>query len=354
MNHRRWGNHSRMKSLVSGVVLVLLAHAAHASPCSVDIARAPDAVREVITQWVEAEHDCGPPLEVRIVETSGGLYVLARDAAGHVHERVVPDAQSAGVLIASWAAAPSSAPSTGTSPEATAPTAVTGDMSIDLSWTPPAVPLAAPSTVDAIPASGDAIPATGDAIPATASHERATKWLSLGGAIGIGGAGAQGVRGEIDLKAIGAWRVGVAGTLMHVDVDPDFGRYTGYLDLVDMKAALYAAHTVDVGHWQLRATAGIGAVVTHGDGVLYDRADANEKAVFWPQISTVSPTGEASVTMAHSFAGFGVILGPVVSLVHETLQMKMGEADVTYDGSSLAYSRNALELAFFGGIRHRL
>lgn len=338
-----------MRSLVPAIAIVTLTRAAHANPCSVTIARAPDAVREVVTQWVEAEHDCGPPLDVRIVETPGGLYVLARDEAGHVHERVVPDAQSAGVLIASWAAAPMSDASEPTAVTgAPEPTAVTGDVSIDLSWMPPPVPLSAPGSS----------PVVGDTVPATSSHPHATKWLSLGGAIGIGGAGAQGVRGEIDLKAVGAWRVGVAGTLMHVDVDPDFGRYTGYLDLVDMKAAVYAAHTVDVGRWQLRASAGVGVLVTHGDGVLYDRADANDKAVFWPQISTVSPTGEAALSFSHGIGrnlpGWGVELGPVVSVVHEQLQMKMGEANVTYEGSSLAYSRDALELAFFGGIRHRL
>ncbi|HTL37671.1 MAG TPA: hypothetical protein VL326_31285 [Kofleriaceae bacterium] len=93
-----------MRSLACVIAVIGVVRVADAGPCSVNIARAPDGVRDVVTKWLLAEHDCGPPLEVRIVETNDGLYVLARDEAGHVHERVVPDAQSAGVLIASWAA----------------------------------------------------------------------------------------------------------------------------------------------------------------------------------------------------------------------------------------------------------
>jgi len=83
----------------------LLASApAAAAPCVVEVVRAPEGVREVVDHWVAAEPQCAATLEVRIVETEGGLYVIARDARGHVHDRVVPDAQTAGVLIASWAA----------------------------------------------------------------------------------------------------------------------------------------------------------------------------------------------------------------------------------------------------------
>jgi len=77
---------------------------AMADPCTVTIARAPDTVRAVIDHWVAAEPRCGTALEVQIVETTAGLHVSARDDRGREHDRVVPDAQTAGVLIASWAA----------------------------------------------------------------------------------------------------------------------------------------------------------------------------------------------------------------------------------------------------------
>jgi hypothetical protein len=66
--------------------------------------RAPDDVRRAIEAWVAAEGDCRIALDVRAIPTDGGLYLLARDSNGLLHERLVPDAQSAGVLVASWVA----------------------------------------------------------------------------------------------------------------------------------------------------------------------------------------------------------------------------------------------------------
>jgi len=330
-----------MRRIACLIAVVAAVRVADASPCSVNIARAPDGVRDVVTSWVLAEQDCGPPLEVRIVQTAEGLYVLARDEAGHVHERVVPDAQSAGVLIASWAASggPFGDP---------APAPVAGEMTIDMSWTPPQPPGAVPTVA---PTSS---PVDGGSITASAARAPA-KWMSLGGMIGIGGAGAQGVRGEFDLAARGRWRIGIAGLLAHVDKNPDLGRYVGYLDLLDMQAALYVAHAVDVGNWQLRAGAGIGFVVTKGDGTLYDRADINEKAALWPQISDVSIIGEASLSISHglgwNWPGWGFELGPVVTVHDQSLLLKMGESNLPYDSD---YTRTGLELMFFGGIRHQL
>jgi hypothetical protein len=344
MKSGRCGNHTGMRSLVCVFAVFGVAGVADAAPCSVNIARAPDAVRDVVTSWVLAEKDCGPPLEVRIVETPEGLYVLARDEAGHVHERIVPDAQSAGVLVASWAAS-------GGGDATPVPSSVAGEMSIDLSWSPPSpIPVVAPGTTPS--SSAPVLADTG--IEPTAKRKPA-KWMSLGGMIGIGGAGAQGVRGEFDLAARGRFRIGVAGSLAHVDKDPDLGRYSGYLDLIDMQAVLYAAHTVDAGHWQLRAGAGAGFIVTKGAGVLYDRADINEKAALWPQVSDLSWVAEASLSVSHglgwNWPSWGFELGPVVTLHDQSLDLKMGSYDVpTLD----TYYRTTLELMFYGGIRHEL
>jgi hypothetical protein len=72
--------------------------------CAVEIARAPDEAHEAIARWVAQEPRCGAPLTVRVVPTADGLYVLAQAADGRTFERVVPDAEAAGVLVASWAA----------------------------------------------------------------------------------------------------------------------------------------------------------------------------------------------------------------------------------------------------------
>ena len=73
-------------------------------PCQVTIVRAPEDVRLEIESWVAREPACRVALGVRAIPTEGGLYLLARDSTGRLHERLVPDAQAAGVLVASWIA----------------------------------------------------------------------------------------------------------------------------------------------------------------------------------------------------------------------------------------------------------
>ncbi|HSR99994.1 MAG TPA: hypothetical protein VLM79_23225 [Kofleriaceae bacterium] len=72
--------------------------------CEVTIVHAPDDVRSEIGSWVAREPFCRVALEVRAIPTEGGFYLLARDSSGLLHERLVPDAQAAGVLVASWVA----------------------------------------------------------------------------------------------------------------------------------------------------------------------------------------------------------------------------------------------------------
>lgn len=91
--------------LVTALVVATSAPASgQPEPCSVTIARAPDDVRVEIEAWVRAEPRCVTPLEVRVVETAGGLYLFARDGRGFTRERIVPDGRTAGALVASWIA----------------------------------------------------------------------------------------------------------------------------------------------------------------------------------------------------------------------------------------------------------
>ncbi len=93
-----------MVTRLLGLLLVLAWVApAKADPCVVTIVRAPDDVRAAVEGWLATER-CGVPLAVRIVETEGELYIFAIDDKGGIRERTVPDAQSAGLLIASWTA----------------------------------------------------------------------------------------------------------------------------------------------------------------------------------------------------------------------------------------------------------
>src|SRR5690606_33438513 len=93
-----------MRNVLALALVLMSAAAAEAAPCPVTIVRAPDDVREVVEQAVRAEPACTTALALRVVPTAGGLYVLARDEHGRVRERVVPHAQAAGVLVASWVA----------------------------------------------------------------------------------------------------------------------------------------------------------------------------------------------------------------------------------------------------------
>src|SRR5215211_2546137 len=112
-----------MRRLSIALALLVAGHAlALAEPCQVTFARAPDDVRKVIETWVHAEPRCVTTLELRVIPTDGGLYLMARDGNGRTHERLVPDAQSAGVLVASWIADDSARPAgPPLDPNATAP-----------------------------------------------------------------------------------------------------------------------------------------------------------------------------------------------------------------------------------------
>src|SRR5690606_15193316 len=104
-----FGSRRVMRNVIYLAVLLAASSAAaqsveEARTCQVTIARAPDDVREVVEAWVRSEPQCSKALEVRIVPTEGGLYLLAQDEQGRIRDRVVPDAETAGVLVASWIA----------------------------------------------------------------------------------------------------------------------------------------------------------------------------------------------------------------------------------------------------------
>lgn len=112
----------------TAIALLLIGHAAGAQPvthpstvepCRVTVATAPPDVRAEIEAWVAAEPRCMRQLEVRVVETEGGLYLSATDPNGHVRDRVVPDAQSAAVLVVSWMADDSLGPTPPTADDET-------------------------------------------------------------------------------------------------------------------------------------------------------------------------------------------------------------------------------------------
>ncbi|HEY5926543.1 MAG TPA: hypothetical protein VIV11_32875 [Kofleriaceae bacterium] len=327
-----------MKQLVA-LALVLAASPAAAQPsrgtCQVNIARAPDDVRGVVESWVQAEPRCTISLEVRIVPTNGGLYLLARDEFGRVRERVVPDAQSAGVLIASWVAADSHEnqtpfdvrhPSTAPAPAAVPPAAVLGS--------------------EGMLAPGEGLaPGATPAIAATATaRPLQPRWLSLGGMFAMSGTGGGGLRGELDWKARRIMSIGFASSVSTsgmIVAGPTYDSM-GQLDSFDGKLIAYLALTGQRGRWRLRASVGLGAVYTQA---MLRRQQSSSEA------SGLFPTGELAVSVSRELGtNWALSAGPVFSLYAQEYEiLDAGQYDYYY-----TVQRRDIEPMMFLAARYRL
>ena len=260
-----------MRWLVAAALCrALVAHAQPVmtpSPCVVDFVRAPDDVREVIEAALADLAQCAVALEVRIVPTEAGQYVIARDDRGIVHDRVVPDARSAAVLVASWADG----------------------------GTPPPLPV----RVEVV-APGDTPPP-----PPVAAPRQHTHWLSAYIAVS---SKAHGVQGEVDLLAHDGFTFGIglernayepAGTMAFVYGQDTVGR-------------VYAAYPIVRGGWQLRPAVGFGVAKT--TSIYLDNTP--------PHFGTGSSTAigsvyEGSVQLAYSFGGALALSAGLLVAGHE-------------------------------------
>jgi hypothetical protein len=245
-------------------------------PCRVTIAYAPDEVRAEIDAWVRAEPRCERELEVRVVPTDDGLYLQARDARGRVRERVVPDAQSAAVLVVSWMA--------------------------DDSLGPTHAPLLEPpsaATIDAeLPPDMDGLAAVAVA-PSARTHAR--RQLILGA---LGSEETGGVRAQIDLFAGKRWSIGVGGGWRanheHEDDDDESGRVA--------QARLLFSTTRSFGRVSLRLQLGVGI-----DATKPDRMEHEDRMETRHGVDGVAPRAEAAVFAAFDIAhGWGLVGGPLV------------------------------------------
>jgi len=280
-------------------------------PCAVTIAHAPEDVRAVIEHWVSLEPRCGVALEVRIVPTDGGLYLFARDDQGRVRERLVPDAQSAGVLVASWAADDAMpAPE----PVAVAPP----EQEVAPVLAPEPLPVQAPGMTEA---------------PAVYIVRRPApeRWLTLDA--GYGDQGGEGLRATMDVWAHGAWRIGLAASISSGNVPFDSESFG---TVRDAKALAYASRLMSVGDWRLRL----------GFGAGLDLASvANLGSETFGSISGVLPVAQLAVTLAHTLGDhWGIEAGPVLSVFPFQLDHMDGGA----------YFRRTADLMVFAGVQRRL
>lgn len=266
--------------------------------CEVTISRAPDDVRDAIEKWVRAEPRCSTSLDVRVVPTDGGLYLLARASNGRIYERVVPDAQSAGVLVASWIADDS------------------------VTWAPPArepypaAPVSPPPSVRRAPPAGpgavapSSAPGTRLVAKAEPAREPSWRWIGVSALTSVdftsdehvSGHDAntllQGVRVDLDLLRLGPWKLGIAATTPMKSFFESYDTYST-MEFTDMRGGAGISRTMQTGRWYLRLQAGVGMVYSRMTGE-YD--DMSTDLAFAPMsASGVFPMVEGGASVGGVF-----------------------------------------------------
>ena len=329
-----------MRHLLASTVVLATAATASAQPvtrpdwgqrpemraemCGVTFVRAPDEVRYAIERYLREEPRCTSSLELRVVPTDGGYYLLAQRPDGRIHERLVPDLQSAGVLVASWVADDWTAPAAGYTP-------------------PPAS--SAPLTVIVDPLRVGAPGAVGVTATAAPADSKWHKWLSLGMIVQPDNEGG-GFRFEADLISSGAWRVGgvLSYTEHHDDMmlDGDGWAY-GTVSAQDIEVMAQLSRTATWGRWELRGALGAGMINT--DAMFWGETVATPGWTSY-QASKTFLVGEASAMLTRRLGrswGFG--LGPVITLLDESF---------SDDSISGKMERRKAQVEIFGGLRYEL
>jgi hypothetical protein len=260
-------------------MLCLFASPAAAQPgvCNVTIVRAPEAVRDIVEGWVGAEPRCSGTLEVRILPTDGGYYLFARDAAGRIRERVVPDPQSAGVLIASWAA-------------------------------DDAPPEAPPSFVPAAPMQDSFV----DTAPHTPGFLSWGGWATLGY---VTSGDTHGLRAELDVVGRGPIALGVSLSRTAFElqfqgkaVSNNFPVFPGHVTGLDTRATVYLVDTFHQGPLSVRLALGGGAIHT--------QSIVDESYMFY-EASGWSPIGELSLELGLELGRWSLTAGVVGTMIKQ-------------------------------------
>ncbi len=320
-----------MRTLIP-LAIALTARAAAAEPCSVSIARAPDDVRAEIERQVAAEPTCRNTLEVRVVPTDGGLYLFARDERGRVRERIVPDAKSAGVLVASWVADDTVTAGPPPAPPLPPPAPVVAPVT---PVAPPPTPAASP-LVTTISAPGMAPLAEGGLATSAAAGGR---WLSLGAMTDFDNN--HGARAEGDVLVHGAWRIAaslaVTTNELQFMMPPPYNVHD-VLDTVDTRAVASAAYTFTSGRWQLRLSGGLGLMYTQVHVTSTSTAPRDGDGWF--------ATAETAAMLSRSLdERWAIAVGPVVTWLVQNYKD---------DANTALLIRRDAEITGFAGLRYRL
>lgn len=318
------------KPLVVAAVLAATG-AAHAAPCEVTFVRAPSEARHVIESWLAAEPRCTSSIQLRVIETeSGSLYLIAQRPDGRIHEREVPDAQSAGVLVASWVAddwtsAPDAQPST------------------------PAPAPAPGGTVDPYASVASGAPGLTAALPAVPPPPPTTgpgRWLTFSGMIQTEGEGGSGARFEIDLFGgrTGGWTLGVVGVAAASETVVGTPTGWGYLDTMDLRALGVVARTWSIGtRWRVRWSAGLGPTYTDAKADITDDVGG---AMRYLHGTGTSVAAESALAISREVFDrrWAITAGPIATMIDQSF--------IAGDGTRM--ERQKVELMFALGARYRL
>ena len=257
--------------------------------CGPTIAYAPDDVRTVVEAAIRQETSCNVTLEVRIVPTDGGLYLFARDEQGRVRERLVPDSESAAVLVASWMVDDSR-------PPAPPPIAV--------------FPKHRPARVQV-----DAPREHLDAAPSPQPMRKRGVVIGVGPMFG----NADGGRVEVDalswhgVQFGGGVSIGAGQTIVETQSDRSDGLYGPWhdLDVVDTSATAHVAVNFRFGDWLLRPAFGLGFTYSH----ISDSMETDPSSPSYSSLDggAVLSTTEFSFALGRRFGDWQVDIGPHVA-----------------------------------------
>jgi hypothetical protein len=318
----------RLIAAATAALVMASAHTAAAQEpaCSVTFVRAPDDVRHVIERWLAAEPRCVSTIELRVLPTDDGFYLLAQRPDGHIHERIVPDATAAAVIVASWVADDwTSAPSR---PLPTTP-APTIERVVE---TP------APSVV----------------VHVEPRDSGSGRWLTVGPLLSMSSGGGYGARVELDVLGSGPWTAGLAllASTSVIEAHNVYG--TSYMHVADVELLATVSRVFTSGRWSLRPTFGLGAAYTDA-GTQNDIYDNN---LGWPQNTpwpddvmtggtTLSVVTEGSLMLARRFGDrWAASVGPIATYLDQDIQSNNSNA---HD-----FERTSFTVMLFGGVKYRL
>jgi hypothetical protein len=328
-----------MRATIAISAIVAFSVPARAEPdhaCAVRVVRAPAEIRAEIERWLAGESSCNVALEVRVVPTEGGYYLLARDVHGRVRERVVPDGASAGVLVASWASDDQLGPDD-PAPNIARPPELDGDDDD----TPVSV---APSVISP-PSLAIAARSAPSFVPTTTS-----KWLRVDVLDNIAGIAGTGFRADVDVWQRHGWSAGLAASIANgqQSTNSDYGPTP--MSMRDIDALAYVAHTGNVLSWlHVRGALAAGARFT--TVALPQITDDNGHPLGASGVrATVDASLLAGAELGHGWAfEVGVLVDAVPQMDHEVEVMF-----VTYTGPYDLYVDRTISVQLFGGLAHRL